>query len=918
MNMKIKRYLLALAAAAGLVAACETPEMVQMNISDAVAPVMHDITVGEAVNEMVITSANQTTKVTFTWDAADFGVKTQVNYSVEAAVGEGNKFVLLSGLTDTKGEQTLEGLNQVLYADMGLIEGELTDVNFYVGAKVGEAQKIYSSPVVVKVSVTAAEKQYPKLSVAGSYNGWVHNTQYLFDFAGEDKVYQAVIDFGEEHSANEFKITGGAWGKDEHSMDGAHEPESKTVKLVAGGGDNINVYQAKRYYHLTFNRNLTLTADVSFDQIGVIGGFNGWGADVVMTFNPSKQRFYADVEFTEDTEFKFRLDGDWAVSYGSTGSGVLDSGDNIKASAGNYRIYLNMNNFEEMTYELNEKMYGKDEPVGGTTEPEEPETPVELKGWGLVGEFSGWADGKDIMLASDGTYLVAKGVALEGQFKFRKDGGWDVNLGAPGDVEPFELTANTETELTAGGKNLTIAAGTYDVYLDEANSKVWFINDGSYPGGADAPEASEWGIVGQVNGWAAPDITMYKTATEGLFVAYNVAMPDGGFKIRANGEWNDAANYGLPTAGAVEVDHAYDLICGGNSGDMTLVAGNYDIWFDLTNSKVYIMTPGKPISEAEGGKVDAPVDPATLDWYLVGQFNGWSTAAADYKLTKSADGKWFEFKGFVADGQGFKFHAAGDDPWAVNRGAEGEAEPVELTAGVATAVIAGGKNMALAAGTYDIYMNAACDKAYFMAEGEVPEEIATKYAEYIYVPGNHQGWAPATAPALRSPEKDGVYTGFCYFGGDFKFTHARDWNNGEYNSTNFETFAEGFSPSTDGTNITAPAGYYFVTVNIPEKKLEAKQVSWGIIGTATANGWDADQDMAWDAEKKCWTATLALSAGEMKFRSNDNWDAPDLGGSIEDLVLGGGNIAVEAGTYAIELYTERTTTDKIYCTMTKQ
>ena len=98
----------------GLVAACETPEMVQMNISETDAPVMHDITVGEAVNEMVITSANQSTEVVFTWDAADFGVKTQVNYSVEASVGEGKKFILLAGLTKTTGKQTLEKLNQIL------------------------------------------------------------------------------------------------------------------------------------------------------------------------------------------------------------------------------------------------------------------------------------------------------------------------------------------------------------------------------------------------------------------------------------------------------------------------------------------------------------------------------------------------------------------------------------------------------------------------------------------------------------------------------------------------------------------------------------------------------------------------------------------------------------------------------------
>jgi hypothetical protein len=302
-----------------------------------------------------------------------------------------------------------------------------------------------------------------------------------------------------------------------------------------------------------------------------------------------------------------------------------------------------MNNFGEMTYALDAKMFGKDEPAGSVTPPvDEPEPTPELKGWGLVGEFSGWADGKDHMLASDGTYLVAKGVALSGQFKFRKDGKWDTNFGAAGDVEPFELTANAETALVAGGKNFTIAEGTYDVYLDEANAKAWFINDGSYPGGGAAPVASIYGIVGQVNGWNAPDITLYETSTEGLFVAKNVEMPDGGFKIRANGEWNDAANYGLESTGPVEVDHVYDVISSGGSGNLELVAGTYDIWFDLTNLKVYIMTLGKPISEAVGGEAPAPVDPSEKTWYMVGNFNGWNPCDETYKMT--AEGDFFVFR----------------------------------------------------------------------------------------------------------------------------------------------------------------------------------------------------------------------------------------------------------------------------------
>ena len=621
--MKITKYFLSMAAAAAMVAGCYKPEMNQIAApEDVVAPVL------EAVEGPIeITPSNMVDGVVaFTWSAADYGVPTQINYSLEAATAAAPdaKVTITSGITTTSAEVDYETLNAILFNDLGLADGVAEDVNFCIGVKVGEYAKIYSNVVTVSCKVTAAEKQYPKLWVVGSYNGWAHDAsnQFLFDFAGTDTVYQGMIDFSainEDHSANEFKITGGAWGTDEHSMNGAHDPESKTIALVAGGGDNINVYQAKRFYHLTFDRALTLTADVSFDQIGVIGDFNGWGADVVMNFNASKQRFYADVEFPADGGFKFRLDGGWDVSYGSTGSGVLDSGDNIPVKAGNYRVYLNMNNFAEMTYTLDAKMYGKDEPTSGTTTPEpEPEPTPTVQGWGLVGEYNSWGGTPDVMLASDGTYLVAKGVELFGQVKFRKDGGWDVNFGAPGDVEPVEIAVNTELELVAGGKNFTIAAGTYDVYLDDANAKAWFINDGSYPGGGAALEMSEWGLIGSIaacNNWSA-NIPLYVSGD--YAVAKGVAFAAGDqFKFRKGETWGTELTY----EGQITIDAKLDLIdgTGGKQNSSIADAGTYDVYLANDLSAFYVMTPGKTPADA-GAAVKVYTDPAA-DSFVVG-FSG--------------------------------------------------------------------------------------------------------------------------------------------------------------------------------------------------------------------------------------------------------------------------------------------------------
>ena len=720
MKMKITRYFAMLAAVAGLSSACqEELEHVVYNPENVVAPVLN------AVEDIEITVDELSTgSVKFSWEAADFGVAAQVYYSLDMSAeveGQTKTVNLFKNVSGKEGSASFEKINGHLLYDFNFAAGEPGEVSFtlYAGLKVGAT---YASNVV-KANATAAvaERTYPTVWVIGDYCGWDHGkTQFLYDYDGADDVYSGLVDFGEK-AANGFKLTGIAgwddscnWGEETKATE-ADEPAK--IQLITGGGSQDIKRYAKRFYGFSFSKKtLELTKNYGFDKVGVIGLNGDWENDIVMEFNASaqKQVFYVDVEVAAATEFKFRMDGGWDVNFGGDMKALTAGGANIAIEPGNYRIYLNLNNPAAITCSLDTRMYGKEE--GGAAEPPveepEPEKPA-YKGWGIVGSAVGSWD-VDVPMTSDGTWHVAKQVVLaEGEAKFRLDAAWDTNLGGA----TFE--ANKELTLTAGGNNIVVVPGTYDIYLNPTDAKVWFINDGSYPGGGAAPEASEWGVVGQVNGWAAPDITMYKTATEGLFVAYNVAMPDGGFKIRANGEWNDAANYGLEGGkGNVEVDHAYDVITSGGSGDMVLVAGNYDIWFDLTNTKVYIMTPGKPISEAEGGEAVTPEpepEPGVQDWFLVGNFNGWTVADADYKMTKEGD--WYVFKGFVSDGQGFKFNAGN---WDVNRGATGSVEPFEVTVGTAVEVVNNGKNLAVAAGTYDVYMNAATDKIFVMETGKTP------------------------------------------------------------------------------------------------------------------------------------------------------------------------------------------------------
>jgi hypothetical protein len=168
-----------------------------------------------------------------------------------------------------------------------------------------------------------------------------------------------------------------------------------------------------------------------------------------------------------------------------------------------------------------------------------------------------------------------------------------------------------------------------------------------------------------------------------------------------------------------------------------------------------------------------------------------------------------------------------------------------------------------------------------------------------YVPGNQQGWDPATASSISNTlENPNTVTGYVWLDGEFKFTADRNWNVG------YGAGAVAGTLSSTGGNLSAPKGYYLITVDFAKMTYTLLLTDWGVIGDGTANGWnDPDQKMTYGAASGTWVANLPLTAAFIKFRANGNWNLNygDTGanGSLE---AGGDNIAVKtAGDYTITL-----------------
>ena len=528
-------------------------------------------------------------------------------------------------------------------------------------------------------------EKYGKMYVVGTLNGWDHAAvekeyDFLYNYdAGNGNLFAGIIDLREPNSAAEFKFTNGAWGDKEHSMDGAQDAEAATVRLVAGGGDNVNVWQTKRFYGAELDLGgTTLKKLWSADQIGIIGDFNGWAEDVFMEYNAKWARFYADVEIPADGGLKFRADAGWDLNWGVD---CAQGGDNISVAAGKYRVYFNP---VSGLIEFSASKYGTEEDTAanGGTEPEP--TPTE-KVYGLVGTINEWGGSADLVLAAhNGDWVAYKNftVTADDQFKIRVNSDWGENYGADAEAEPYVLAAGETYTLVGNGKNMAAAGGSYDVYFNTATAEFVMVEAGA----ADPTLPSD-----------AKGVKLYADVRAAGWDTCNLYS------------WGDLGDFagGWPGAAmTLEGDYyvwAFDATAYGKSINVVLNNGNGDQTVDLTgivlDADVMII-----LTDNEGGKWNAtlngeapvePEKPAETTYGLIGDFNGWG---GDVELAPRGDG-WFVATGVTMEGKFLiRFNAAWDEKFGF------AADNTYAVIGE-NALTYGGADMWINAGTYDFYLN---------------------------------------------------------------------------------------------------------------------------------------------------------------------------------------------------------------------
>ena len=145
----------------------------------------------------------------------------------------------------------------------------------------------------------------------------------------------------------------------------------------------------------------------------------------------------------------------------------------------------------------------------------------------------------------------------------------------------------------------------------------------------------------------------------------------------------------------------------------------------------------------------------------------------------------------------------------------------------------------------------------------------------ISVPGNHQGWDPASAPTLASSAfGEADYEGYAWLDGEFKFTAPNDLGNFSWdlNWGDDGTYTGKLKENAGDNCKASTVGYYFVKADTDKLTYSIASVSWGIIGAATPTGWDSDTNLIYDAATNTLSVDIDLVPGTWKFRGNDDWN----------------------------------------------
>ena len=176
--------------------------------------------------------------------------------------------------------------------------------------------------------------QFDYLWTPGNPNGWSHTAcQKLFGNIGGTVFEGLAIFDGEFKFSAQPDWSGVSYGLGEEAG-----------KLSTdGGAGNLKADKKALYYAKVDTENLTYSL-TEITSVGLIGEFNGWNGDELMTTTDNKV-FTGKVTLAAGQGFKVRMNGGWDINLGGDVRKLTFGGNDIVAPAdGTYTVTLDLSN----------------------------------------------------------------------------------------------------------------------------------------------------------------------------------------------------------------------------------------------------------------------------------------------------------------------------------------------------------------------------------------------------------------------------------------------------------------------------------------------------------------------------------------------------------------------------------------------
>ncbi len=216
-------------------------------------------------------------------------------------------------------------------------EGSLTNSDAKAG-KIAKAGKYKMTLNMMDYTYTIEEVIYdPFIYFIGATDGWTKAEQKLALTDEDNGIYTGYIYCADPNGwGNQFKFQRVAGSRD-------NEINSGTFSTFNGAATNedgnigVNAGEGVYYFEVSLGGGSIKATKV--ETMGIIGDFNRWGGDVVMTWNADEYCYEVNNAGVTASGWKFRINADWDINLGGSVNNLVQGGNDLSAEGTTIKLY---------------------------------------------------------------------------------------------------------------------------------------------------------------------------------------------------------------------------------------------------------------------------------------------------------------------------------------------------------------------------------------------------------------------------------------------------------------------------------------------------------------------------------------------------------------------------------------------------